>query len=50
MDIDINFPYHSITAEETLQKLQSQEDGLTNNEAVQRRNKFGINKLEQKNR
>ncbi|AKD05830.1 hypothetical protein PKOR_19260 [Pontibacter korlensis] len=39
------FPYHSVTVEEALEKLQSQPDGLTDEEAKRRQQEYGPNEL-----
>ncbi|MFW6248996.1 MAG: cation-transporting P-type ATPase, partial [Bacteroidota bacterium] len=47
--MDQAFPYHSISFEETIEKLEtSSEKGLSNDEAKKRLQKFGENKLPEK--
>ncbi|WP_057937788.1 cation-translocating P-type ATPase [Algoriphagus resistens] len=48
MDIDQKHPYHSIEIQEVLQKVFSDENGLTADEAGKRQEEFGKNKLPEK--
>ncbi|WP_299759714.1 HAD-IC family P-type ATPase [uncultured Pontibacter sp.] len=45
MAIDQKFPYHCITTEQALEKLQSGRDGLTDKEAKTRQQQYGPNEL-----
>lgn len=45
MAIDQKFPYHSITKEEALEKLHSQPEGLSQEEAERRLKEYGPNEL-----
>ncbi|OEY73472.1 cation-translocating P-type ATPase [Salegentibacter salarius] len=48
MDIDQKHPYHSLSQEETLEKVSAKEEGLSSDEAKKRQEKFGKNKLPEK--
>ncbi|WP_162417128.1 cation-translocating P-type ATPase [Cyclobacterium roseum] len=48
MDIDQHYPYHSLEKEEVIKKLKSEEKGLSSEEARQRLDQFGENKLPDK--
>jgi P-type Ca2+ transporter type 2C len=48
MKIDQNQPYHSITAEESIEKLSSGKEGLTSDEADRRIEEYGRNELPEK--
>src|SRR6056297_749254 len=49
MQIDQSFPYHSISFDDTIEKLEtSSEQGLSNEEAQKRLNRYGENKLPEK--
>lgn len=48
MDLNQEYPYHSIEAEEALGKLGSDENGLDNDEARKRLDQVGSNKLPEK--
>ncbi|MFC4875015.1 cation-transporting P-type ATPase [Negadavirga shengliensis] len=45
MDIDQGHPYHSLSIEETLKKLSSDEKGLSADESKKMQEKYGKNKL-----
>ncbi|MHA6249155.1 HAD-IC family P-type ATPase [Pontibacter sp. CAU 1760] len=45
MALDQKFPYHSISANETLEKLQTKDQGLSDSEAQQRMQEYGPNEL-----
>lgn len=45
MALEQKYPYHTITGDETLQKLESQTEGLSDNDAAQRLNTYGLNEL-----
>ncbi|MDR9456942.1 MAG: HAD-IC family P-type ATPase [Salegentibacter sp.] len=48
MEIDQKHPYHSISIEETLEKVSGKKEGLSSEEAQKRQEKFGKNKLPEK--
>jgi len=48
MDINQKFPYHSIRYNETIERLNSNNDGLSSDDAQERLDKFGKNKIEEK--
>ncbi len=48
MDIDQKHPYHSISIEDTLEKVSGKKEGLSSEEAGQRQEQFGKNKLPEK--
>ena len=48
MDIDQKHPYHSISAEETLEKVSASKEGLSSEEAQKRQEQFGKNVLPEK--
>lgn len=45
MAIEQKFPYHSIAAEEALEKLRTKPEGLTEEEAQRRLQEYGPNEL-----
>ncbi|MDZ7740156.1 MAG: cation-translocating P-type ATPase [Bacteroidales bacterium] len=48
MDINQNFPYHSIYADDAINRLKSDKNGLDHDERQKRLQEFGENKLEEK--
>lgn len=48
MVIDQKFPYHSISVQQTLEKMQSGQEGLTEEEARSRQKQYGANELTDK--
>jgi Ca2+-transporting ATPase len=48
MGIDQKFPYHGASVDETIEKLNSRKDGLTNEEVENRRREYGENVLPEK--
>ncbi|MGY5850281.1 cation-translocating P-type ATPase [Salegentibacter sp. F14] len=48
MEIDQKYPYHSISIEETLEKVSGKKEGLSSKEAHKRQEQFGKNKLPEK--
>ncbi|MBS0009943.1 MAG: HAD-IC family P-type ATPase [Bacteroidales bacterium] len=48
MDINQNFPWHSIDAEDAIKRLKSDKNGLDHDERQKRLRQFGENKLEEK--
>jgi P-type Ca2+ transporter type 2C len=47
-DIDQKYPYHTISADETLEKLSSDKEGLSSEEVKKRQDEFGKNVLPRK--
>jgi len=48
MDIDQKFHYHSVSYNETIERLNSNRDGLSSDDARERLDTFGENKIEEK--
>ncbi len=48
--IDQGYPYHSLKAEETTERLNSSREGLSDEEAKKRLEKYGENKLPEQNK
>ena len=48
MEIDQKHPYHSISIEETLEKVSEKKEGPSSEEAQKRQKQFGKNKLPEK--
>ena len=48
MDINQNFPWHSIGADDAIKRLKSDKNGLDQSERKERLRQFGQNKLEEK--
>jgi len=48
MNINQNFPYHSIDADDVISRLKSDKNGLDHDERQKRLREFGENKLEEK--
>ena len=48
MDIDQKYPYHNLSWKETLEKVSGREEGLSSDEAKERQEIFGKNKLPEK--
>ena len=48
MEIDQKHPYHSISIEETLEKVSGKKEGLSSGEVQKRQEQFGKNKIKKK--
>ena len=48
MELDQKYPYHTLRAEETLEKLSASKEGLSSDEAKKRQEEFGKNVLPEK--